>query len=308
MASQEPPHCMKIQDLINDFRGLLATPSSLAIKLDSEDLVQDESFNFCLVAKLHADIIPSIKGLVAVLRRAWTFIAPFEIREAKHGIFLLSFKSNDDLLAIWDASPWCYNGTLIILERFRSCTPVERYMFNSAPLWVQFHELPPDMLTPNIASKLASKVGEVIPTASNLMIRASFARVRILIDLRLPLKKTLTIQMFNGKDLEVRLAYERLPQFCLFCGLIGHDMEHCKTRNSMLDRIPTDISKIDRTALEEFLQPRYQASLSAASWTSGSVEAPATPSSPRVVRGNFGKSHQGISSRLEGPKILLTEI
>nr|CAD1838615.1 unnamed protein product [Ananas comosus var. bracteatus] len=160
MASQDPSHCMKIQDLINDFRGLLATPSPLAIKLDSDDLVHDEFFNFCLVAKLHADIIPSIKGLVGVLRRAWTFIAPFKVHEAKHGIFLLSFKSNDDLLAVWDASPWSYNGTLIVLERFRSCTLVESYLFNSAPLWVQFHELPPDMLTPNIASKLASKVGE----------------------------------------------------------------------------------------------------------------------------------------------------
>lgn len=59
--------------------------------------------------------------------------------------------------------------------------------------------------------------------------------------------------------------------------------------------------------LEDFLQPRFQASLSAASWTSGSVEAPATPSSPRVVRGNFGKSQQGTSSRLEGLNILLTE-
>lgn len=190
---------MKIQDLINDFRGLLATPSPLAIKLDSADLVHDEFFNFFLVAKLHTDIIPSIKGLVGVLRRAWTFITPFEVHEAKHGIFLLSFKSNDDVLAVWDASPWSYNGTLIILERFRSCTLVESYLFNSAPLWVQFHELPPDMLTPNIASKLASKVGEVIPTASNRMMHASFARVRILIDLKLSLKRLLQSKWTMGK-------------------------------------------------------------------------------------------------------------
>nr|CAD1838496.1 unnamed protein product [Ananas comosus var. bracteatus] len=154
---------MKIQDLINDFPWTSSYTIPLAIKLDSDDLVHDEFFNFCLVAKLHADIIPSIKGLVGVLRRAWTFIAPFEVHEAKHGIFLLSFKSNDDVLAVWDASPWSYNGTLIILERFRSCTLVESYLFNSAPLWVQFHELPPDMLTPNIASKLASKGRVPVP-------------------------------------------------------------------------------------------------------------------------------------------------
>nr|CAD1817806.1 unnamed protein product [Ananas comosus var. bracteatus] len=300
MENEEPSNYMKVQDLINDFRGLLATPSSAAIKLGVGDLSHDEFFNFCLVAKLHAEIIPSIKGLIGVLRRAWTFIAPFEVREAKNGIFLLSFKSKEDLQAVWDASPWCYNGTLIILERFRRCTPVECYNFNSAPLWVQFHDLPPDMMTPSIATKLASRVGEVIPIAANRMMRASFVRVRILADLRLPLEKSLIIRLDNEKDLEIRLAYERLPRFCLFCGRLGHDIEHCKTRNSMLDKIPPGIPQTDRTSLEEFLQPRYPLSLSATPWKSSLADARATPSSPKMTRGNSGIPHHGKSASLEG--------
>lgn len=69
-------------------------------------------------------------------RRVWIFTESFEVCEAKNRIFLLSFKSKEDLLVVLDASPWCYNGTLIVLERFRRHTPVEDYKLHYGSLWI----------------------------------------------------------------------------------------------------------------------------------------------------------------------------
>nr|CAD1827530.1 unnamed protein product [Ananas comosus var. bracteatus] len=130
-------------------------------------------------------------------------------------------------------------------------------------MWVQFHVLPPDLLLPNIALKLAEELGEVLPIIPNSrLVRPNYIRARVLIDLRQPLKDKLVAHITDIEPFNLKIAYERLPRFCIFCELIGHDMEHCTVRESMIDLIPPDTSVSDRAGIIDFLRPRYPTSIS----------------------------------------------
>ncbi|CAH9100443.1 unnamed protein product [Cuscuta europaea] len=54
-----------------------------------------------------------------------------------------------------------------------------------------------------------------------------YLRIRVFIDVRPPLWKDLKVQKSNGDCLWVNLKYEKLPNFCFTCGLIGYGDKFC---------------------------------------------------------------------------------
>lgn len=71
------------------------------------------------------------------------------------------------------------------------------------------------------------------------------------------------ILLGGGEVLNIHLAYERLLRICTFWGLIGHDINHCKHRISLLDHIPATISLANKAQLEDLLKLKFPGSLSA---------------------------------------------
>ncbi|KAL5851908.1 hypothetical protein ACOSQ3_007026 [Xanthoceras sorbifolium] len=55
-----------------------------------------------------------------------------------------------------------------------------------------------------------------------------FIRVRVLVDVEVPLKRGLRIDLGDTGGLSsVLICYERLPNFCYYCGKIGHLIREC---------------------------------------------------------------------------------
>lgn len=53
-------------------------------------------------------------------------------------------------------------------------------------------------------------------------------RLRISIDITQPLKKILFIESEDGKKVPVSVEYEKLPDFCFYCGRLGHSYKECE--------------------------------------------------------------------------------
>ncbi|MCI44459.1 hypothetical protein A2U01_0065698, partial [Trifolium medium] len=54
-----------------------------------------------------------------------------------------------------------------------------------------------------------------------------YMRIRVLIDIRLPLKKSKKIKKPGGEGKTVVFKYERLGTFCYICGMLGHSEFRC---------------------------------------------------------------------------------
>jgi hypothetical protein len=59
-------------------------------------------------------------------------------------------------------------------------------------------------------------------------ISEKFIRARVLLPLNAAIQKSISlVDETTGEEVETSLRYERLPNFCLFCGLIGHREMQC---------------------------------------------------------------------------------
>ena len=52
-------------------------------------------------------------------------------------------------------------------------------------------------------------------------------RIRVMLDVRRPLKKSRRLRKKDGKTTEVQLRYERIDIYCYYCGLLGDGDEEC---------------------------------------------------------------------------------
>jgi hypothetical protein len=119
-----------------------------------------------------------------------------------------------------EGGPWTFRGHLVLLAVYDGFTKPSEIELNTFKMWIQIHDLP-DGYKPMI-DVLASKVGKVIagePTSGDFT--GNFFRVRILFDVRNPLKSVVSM-IHGGKRQLFLVKYERLPDWCAVCGMIGH--------------------------------------------------------------------------------------
>ncbi|KAK1551147.1 hypothetical protein Q3G72_031062 [Acer saccharum] len=63
-----------------------------------------------------------------------------------------------------------------------------------------------------------------------------FIRIRVLIDITNPLKRGLRVALGDDEKVnEVMIYYERLPNFCYYCGKIGHLVRDCPLNTKKVD-------------------------------------------------------------------------
>ncbi|CAN1849476.1 hypothetical protein LINPERHAP1_LOCUS39385 [Linum perenne] len=61
-------------------------------------------------------------------------------------------------------------------------------------------------------------------------------RIRVRVDVRLPLKREKRVRKAGGEAVMCKFQYERLPDFCYICGKMGHTDRFCE----VLFRVPED--------------------------------------------------------------------
>lgn len=94
-------------------------------------------------------------------------------------------------------------------------TPVIELPFDYVSIWVQVHGIPPQFLNREVAEKLCEVVGEVdrSPKTSK-MEGGNFIRVRVKVDVNLPLCRGCVFSIEGSKEGWVSFKYERLPNIC----------------------------------------------------------------------------------------------
>ncbi|KAL2939367.1 Zinc metalloprotease ZmpB [Bienertia sinuspersici] len=74
---------------------------------------------------------------------------------------------------------------------------------------------------------MAKRLGAVMEIENDDLGLECYRRVRINLDVTKPLCRTLNVKGREGRVMEIKLAYERLPFFCFMCGVIGHSEKDC---------------------------------------------------------------------------------
>ena len=107
--------------------------------------------------------------------------------------------------------------------------PIRELSFTWTAMWVQIHDISFRYLNRRVAEEICEVVGVVDRTTStDEMEGGNFMRVRVSIDISLPLCRGRILSLEDGGEVWVKFKYERLPNICYWCGCLTHSDRDCE--------------------------------------------------------------------------------
>ena len=110
---------------------------------------------------------------------------------------------------------------------------VKKQSFTHTSFWVQLHNVPLMCMDKYAIQKLGSLIGKVeeVDTDEGGECVGPIFRTRISVNVTKPLKKIIFLQQEDGAKTPIGIQYERLPDFCFCCELVGHQYRECLKYN-----------------------------------------------------------------------------
>ncbi|XP_057444625.1 uncharacterized protein LOC130736865 [Lotus japonicus] len=211
--------------------GVTKTREDSLVLFDDGDVADAlGEYENCLVGRFLTDK-PIHKGsLQSALGNIWCNPRDFRVEEISNKVFLFHLGDEKDARRIIQGSPWVFRNSWLLIQPW-SChvEPVDM-VFDSVAVWVQFWGLPLHCRTIKMGTKIGSSIGEVLDVdLFELPDRKVIVKAMVEIDVSKPLLEGINGGSHKDGVFWIDFKYEKLPQFCFICGIIGHGDQFCPT-------------------------------------------------------------------------------
>lgn len=121
-----------------------------------------------------------------------------------------------------------FGRALVVIQEYDGFSDVSNYKWNKTPVWARIKG-PLDGLTrkkqlaENVAAKVGGPLFKVVVNEGRINPSSPLC-ARVFLDNK-PLVRSVPITLKESRKFIV--YYEKLPDFCLVCGLMGHIAEEC---------------------------------------------------------------------------------
>ncbi|XP_019153869.1 PREDICTED: uncharacterized protein LOC109150415 [Ipomoea nil] len=152
------------------------------------------------------------------------------VTEIQPGLFMFIFYDETDMRRVLDEGPWSFDNSTLVCRQVELGTRPTTVELNSVDMWVQLYDLPLGYTSEAVLEQAANFIGSFVkvddryPGAPWKM----FHRVRVSIPVDKPLKRRMKLIKRDKTSCWVNFRYERLHNFCFYCGLLGHAYKFCK--------------------------------------------------------------------------------
>ncbi|KAK4413541.1 hypothetical protein Salat_2766700 [Sesamum alatum] len=154
------------------------------------------------------------------------------VRKVSDSRFCLVFNHFEDLRRVLDLRPWIFDRNLVVLQPLALTGDPLTTNLDWCPFFVHVHDLPYPQRTVAVVRYIGDCLGAWMD-ATDISRDISWfenVRVRLNINVTVPLKCALRLRSEHGDEVVVRFSYERLPNFCYMCSKIGHIEQFCELR------------------------------------------------------------------------------
>ncbi|XP_024630605.1 uncharacterized protein [Medicago truncatula] len=132
-----------------------------------------------------------------------------------------------DAAKVLDDDPWLYDNFHLVIERIApGCVP-RLVNLNHLDIWVHVHGLPLGFIQQRVGQGIGQFLGELKSYDSHNSVHSSYMRLKVRIDVSVPLKKQWQFRTSNGNYVTIMFKYEKLGIFCYKCGLLGRTDKVC---------------------------------------------------------------------------------
>ena len=183
-----------------------------------------------LAAKFLTKRMVNIESVARTFKPLWRPQGDLKIKDMGDNKNFFTFEDEYDLERVLEHEPWTYDKHLVIFERVEVNVPISALSFQYIPFWVQIHDLPVHCLTPEFRDSIGSSLGTLLQMSESEGegSTGNFLRVRVKIDITKPLSRVRKVWSAGKVIGWAALRYERLPNFCYWCGRVSHDDRDCE--------------------------------------------------------------------------------
>ena len=184
---------------------------------------------YVLAARFFTRRALNMEAVGRTFKPFWRSRQEFTIREACDHVLLFVFELETDAERVLANEPWSFDKHVVLFQRFDASVPARSLRFIKMKFWVQIHGLPMRMLDPETAYELGETIGPVVPSENNKeLIGGDFLRVRVEVDVSRPLCRGRKVVLEDDKEIWIYFKYEKLPNFCYWCGMVSHVDKECE--------------------------------------------------------------------------------
>lgn len=151
------------------------------------------------------------------------------LKVAGDNVFVIQFRSLTEKARVVSEGPWTFDRSIILMKSPNDSECIGTMEFKDVPIWVQIHNVPFNCLTRSMGRILGASIGKVeeIDCDENDVWTGPFMRIRTVIDINKPLMRGLKIRVSESSSVWCPIMYEKLPDFCFHCGVMGHLHREC---------------------------------------------------------------------------------
>ncbi|KAL5850007.1 hypothetical protein ACOSQ4_008020 [Xanthoceras sorbifolium] len=212
-------------------RMTLSEEEGVAVNIEgATKLLGMEKLSLCLVGKLLTSKITNRDAFRSLIARIWRTSGTLEVETVRENVYAFHFQNNSDRKRVLMGGPWNFDNALLVLEIPSGYGDFSEMSFQWSDFWIQIHNAPLICMTKNIGLMLGERIGKVkdIDVGASGDCFGKFLRVKVSIDVTKPLKRVLRVKLDGSKaEKMLLLKYERMPEYCFCCGLIGHPFREC---------------------------------------------------------------------------------
>ncbi|XP_019153570.1 PREDICTED: uncharacterized protein At4g02000-like [Ipomoea nil] len=204
---------------------------------ESEVAAQQTAERWMLLGKFLTNKLVKMEYMRQVMAAAWQPVAGMEVSEIKPRLFLFTFNHVTDLQRVLNDGPWAFENATFVCDQLVEGGFPDDVRLDTVQMWIQVHGLPMGYTTDKVLEQIGNYLGTYIRgddrfTGAPWKV---FYRIRVAIRVDKPLKRRLNFVKRDKSACWVSFKYERLHNFCFYCGKLGHLYKFCRiARDSAL--------------------------------------------------------------------------
>lgn len=154
----------------------------------------------CLVGRFLVEGVVDFGAMKQTMAALWRPGKCVYIREVDSNLYLFQFYHELDVKRVVEGSPWSFNRKALIIARMKEGDVPRSICLNKLDLWVQVHDLRVGFMMERILKEIGNYIGVFIESCPKnfVGIWKEYLRVRVAIDVTLPLKRRMKIHK-SGK-------------------------------------------------------------------------------------------------------------
>ncbi|KAM7473079.1 hypothetical protein LguiA_011262 [Lonicera macranthoides] len=206
----------------------------MAVKIDEN--VYQASLRQCQY-NLHGRLIlkrgkPPIKAmdLHLLLSNVWNIREQWSPTPIGKGYYTIRFANAEDKQKVWSAGQVnLREGSFNLFQWSREFKPSQQKQ-TRAHVWARLYEVPEEYLHHHLILSMANVIGFPVSIDPFTLKKdfGHYCRVEVDVDLKGELPTSILVER-EGYNFEIEISYEKIPELCAHCSVIGYLVTECRT-------------------------------------------------------------------------------